>query len=150
MTPGRDFIGVGVGAMVFNKAGQVFFAKRGPAARNEIGRWEFPGGTVEFGEKLADAIKREMLEEYGLKMELTGVLGAFDHILAAPKEHWVSITFIGRHVAGTPTILEPTKCSEIGWFSIASPPSPLSQISAQNLEAYLAGSRAGLGLAKLQ
>jgi 8-oxo-dGTP diphosphatase len=149
MTPGRDFIGVGVGALVFNNEGRVFLAKRGSEARNESGCWEFPGGTVEFGEKLADAIKREMLEEYGLEIGVTGVLGAFDHILEKGKEHWVSITFLGRIIAGTPTILEPNKCSEIGWFPLSSPPNPLSEISAQNLDAYRKRSRGEFGLAYL-
>lgn len=32
MKPGRDYIGVGVGAMVFNDRGEVFLAQRGPKA----------------------------------------------------------------------------------------------------------------------
>jgi len=134
---------------MFDGNGHVFLAKRGSAARNEVGSWEFPGGTVEFGEKLADAIKREMLEEYGIDIQVTGVLGVFDHILEESREHWVSVTFVGHIVAGTPKILEPQKCLEIGWFPITSLPTPLSQISVQNLEAYRARARGGHPLANL-
>lgn len=55
MKPGKDYIGVGVGGMVFNAAGEVFLSQRGPKATNERGAWEFPGGRVEFGETLSDA-----------------------------------------------------------------------------------------------
>ena len=44
MIEGRDHIGVGVGAMILNEEGLIYLAKRGPAARNERGAWEFPGG----------------------------------------------------------------------------------------------------------
>ena len=62
MKKGVDYIGVGVGAVIFNSEGKVFLSKRGPKARNEVGTWEFPGGGVEFGEKLADALVREIKE----------------------------------------------------------------------------------------
>ena len=74
MRPGHDFIGVGVGAMVFDDEGRVFLAKRGAKARNEAGLWEFPGGMVDFGERLADAVVREFDEEYGMAVEVTGLI----------------------------------------------------------------------------
>ena len=58
MKAGIDYIGVGVGAMVFNDDGHVFLSQRGKLAKNERGTWEFPGGKVEFGEKLADAVRQ--------------------------------------------------------------------------------------------
>lgn len=59
MKPGKDYIGVGCGVIIFNKEGKVFIAKRGFGARNERGKWDFPGGSVELGEKCEDAIKRK-------------------------------------------------------------------------------------------
>src|SRR5260221_9242644 len=111
MQPGRDYIGIGVGAMVFNQQGQVFLAKRGPRASNERGTWEFPGGKVSFGEKMAEAVTREFVEEYGMTIEISELLGVNDHILPAEGEHWVSPTFLARYVAGEPRILEPEKCT---------------------------------------
>ena len=40
--PGTDYIGVGVGAIVVNDAGELFLSQRGEAATNERGAWEFP------------------------------------------------------------------------------------------------------------
>jgi 8-oxo-dGTP diphosphatase len=133
MQPGRDHVGVGVGAVVSDDRGRLFLARRGPAARNEVGTWEFPGGTVRFGEALEHAITREFDEEYGMVISITGLLGVFDHLL--PGEHWVSITYTARHVSGEPSRREPTKCTEIGWFDRDSLPAPLSLVSHANARA---------------
>ena len=62
MRRGIDYIGVGVGAIIVDAQGRVFLAKRGLQAKNERGLWEFPGGSVEFGETLRDALVREIRE----------------------------------------------------------------------------------------
>lgn len=136
MRIGHDCIGVGVGAMVFNQEGEVFLAQRGPKATNETGMWEFPGGQVEFGETLAEAIQREFIEEYGMHIEILELLSVSDHILAEENQHWVSPTFIAVHRDGTPQILEPEKCIAIGWFSLAELPEPLSIVSQDNMHSY--------------
>ncbi len=137
MIPGRGYIGVGVGAMVFNRDGEVFLAQRGPAAGNERGTWEFPGGKVDFGETLAAAIVREFWEEYGMMIEIIELLGVNDHILPAEQEHWVAPTFIARQVEGTPTIQEPMKCSAIGRFAMNDLPQPLSQVTSADVRMYV-------------
>ena len=63
MKRGVDYIGVGVGAVLVREDGRLFLSRRGPLSRNERGLWEFPGGSVEFGETLASALRREMMEE---------------------------------------------------------------------------------------
>jgi len=136
MKPGRDYVGLGVGAMVFNPAGQVFLAQRGPNASNERGTWEFPGGKVDFGEKLTEAVVREFAEEYGMTIEVTALLGVNDHILLEEQQHWVSPTYLARHIAGEPHILEPEKCTAIGWFSLSDLPAPLSQVTQDDLQMY--------------
>lgn len=138
MKRGFDYIGVGVGTIIVNDTGQLFLAKRGNEAKNERGSWEFPGGSVEFGETLAQALKREMREEYGVEIEVGELLDVADHILPEEGQHWVSPTFICRIVSGQPKIAEPEKCAAIGWFSPAEIPEPLSVISRINLDHYLA------------
>lgn len=137
IVPGRDFIGVGVGALVFDPDGRVFMAQRGDRVRNEAGAWEFPGGMVEFGERLCDAVCREFFEEYGIEVEVTAALGFFDHILPGEGQHWVSATYLARLVTGEPAIREPLKCSAIGWFTLDRLPCPMTDISRSNLDVYL-------------
>ena len=118
MKKGVDFIGVGVGAVIINHEGKVFLAKRGKEARNETGKWEFPGGSVEFGETLEHAIMRELIEEYGMMIEVQELLDVVDHIIPTENQHWISPTYLCRVKNGTPHIREPHKCDQIGWFTL--------------------------------
>jgi 8-oxo-dGTP diphosphatase len=136
MKRGVDYIGVGVGALIVDDQGRLFFTKRGELARNERGLWEFPGGAVEFGETLAGALRREMSEEYGIEIEVGELLDVVDHILPAEGQHWVSPTYICRITAGEPHILEPGKCSAANWFAPEKAPAELTIITRQNLEHY--------------
>ncbi len=138
MKRGVDYIGVGVGAVIVNELGEIFLAKRGPLAKNERGLWEFPGGSVEFGERLADALRREIHEEYGMEIEVGALLDVVDHILPDEGQHWVSPTYICKPAPGSqPIILEPGKCTAIGWFSPHQAPEDLTVISRHNLAHYL-------------
>ncbi len=137
MKRGVDYIGVGVGALIINDRGQVFLARRGPKARNETGLWEFPGGSVEFGETLAGALRREMREEFGIEIEIGELLDVVDHILLEEGQHWVSPTYLCRITSGDPRILEPEKCSQIGWFRLNDVPEQLTRITRENLEHYI-------------
>jgi 8-oxo-dGTP diphosphatase len=137
MKRGVDYIGVGVGAVIINDQGQLFLSQRGPLARNERGLWEFPGGSVEFGENLADALKREIQEEFGVLIEVGALLDISDHILPEEGQHWVSPTYICRIISGTPTIREPGKSSQTGWFDPEHLPENLTRISRENLDHYI-------------
>jgi 8-oxo-dGTP diphosphatase len=133
---GVDYIGVGVGALIVDDQGRLFLARRGPAAKNERGLWEFPGGSVEFGERLAEALQREMREEYGIQIAVGELLDVVDHILPEEGQHWVSPSYVCRIVSGEPAILEPAKCTQIGWFLPDEAPAELTQITRANLEHY--------------
>lgn len=138
MKRGVDYIGVGVGALIVDAQGRLFLAQRGPQAQNERGLWEFPGGSVEFGETLADALRREIQEEYGIQIAVGELLDVVDHLLPDEGQHWVSPTFLCTILAGEPKICEPEKCSALGWFYPYEMPSPLTQISQKNLIRYCA------------
>lgn len=131
---GRDYIGVGVGAAILNDRQEVLLSLRGSQARNERGKWEIPGGKVEWGETFEQAIVREVKEELGIEIEVIELLGLFDHILPDEKQHWVSPTFICKIISGEPCVLEPEKCEQVGWFSLeAAQKLPLSMITKQDI-----------------
>ena len=137
MKKGVDYIGVAAGAIIFNDQMQIFLSKRSQNTKNEKGHWETPGGSVEFGETLEQAVKREMVEEYGVEIEIIEQWPAADHIIPADKQHWVATTFLARFKEGQePKIMEPEKCDEIGWFNLSSLPTPLSIITKIDLEHY--------------
>lgn len=135
MKPGVDFIGVGVGALILNDEGKLFITLRGPKAKNERGKWEIPGGKVEFGETFKQAIKREMLEEHSIEIEVGEMLQLCDHIIPDEKQHWVSPTYRCQIVSGEPVINEPEKCSEFRWVTIEEAEQlPLSIVTKQDIE----------------
>jgi len=55
---------LGVGAIVLNEKNKVFVGKR---KDNPVNKWQMPQGGVNEGEKLIDAMKRELEEETGIK-----------------------------------------------------------------------------------
>ena len=137
MKRGIDYIGVGVGAIIIDKQGRLFLARRGAKAKNERGLWEFPGGSVEFGETMESALRREMREEFGIEIIVGKLLDVVDHILKEEGQHWISPTFLCTIAVGEPCIMEPEKCAEIGWFRTDEVPKELTQISRENLAHYL-------------
>lgn len=135
MKKGIDYIGVSAGAMIINDRGELFLSKRSQHAKNERGCWETPGGSVEFGETLADAVRREMKEEYGAEIEILEQFPAEDHLIPEENQHWVATTFLAKFKKGQePRIMEPEKCDEIGWFSLNNLPAPLSIITKLDVE----------------
>jgi 8-oxo-dGTP diphosphatase len=136
MRRGVDYIGVGVGAVIVDEAGRLFLAQRGPKAKNERGLWEFPGGAVEFGETLAAALRRDIREEYGIMIEVGALLTVTDHLLSDEGQHWVSPSFVCRILEGEPRIVEPEKCSAIGWFALDEMPEALTVVTQHDLAEY--------------
>lgn len=137
MKQGIDYVGVSVGALIFNDSGEVFLSKRSQNAKNERGCWEAPGGAVHFGEKLEDAVSREVKEEYGIDIEIIKQFPAADHLLPDEKQHWVATTFLAKVKKGqVPKIMEPDKCDQIGWFALDSLPKPISVITQHDIEHY--------------
>ena len=54
-----------------------------------------PGGFVEVGERVESAAVREMREETGLEVELSGLLGVYSDPRRDPRFHVVSVVFVG-------------------------------------------------------
>jgi 8-oxo-dGTP diphosphatase len=126
---------VGVGAIVLDEAGRIGLLQRGPLARNEQGMWACPGGAVERGERLTEAIVREVREEVGMEIAVLAQLAAFDHLLP-DGEQWVSVAFVVRLLSGTPTAKEPGKCIAWEWFALDTLPQPLSPLAETHLAAF--------------
>jgi mutator protein MutT len=93
---------VGVGAVVLHDQ-CVLLIKRSHEPLK--GEWSLPGGTVELGERLEDAIAREVREETGLEVEvgpIIEVLDRLDHDLTGRvRHHFVLVDFVCRAVRGT-------------------------------------------------
>ncbi len=93
---------VGVAAVIWNQAGQVLLIRRTKEPR--IGQWSLPGGKVERGERLEEALCREIREETGLEVEILGLAGVAETIddagAGAAGSHYVLIDYGVRAVSG--------------------------------------------------
>ena len=71
-----------MGALIFRGRG-----RRGPVLLVERGRhplkgyWSIPGGLVETGESLDEAVRREVLEETGLRVKPVEMFGVFERVM---------------------------------------------------------------------
>jgi len=137
MKPGKDYIGIGCGALIVNDKNETLLIKRTSKSQNEAGFWSKPGGTVEFNEKVEDAIIREIKEELGIDIELTKLLGFTNHILNSENQHWVAINYLAKIISGEPRIMEPDKMEEIKWFSFNNLPNKLTQTTKDPIREYL-------------
>jgi 8-oxo-dGTP diphosphatase len=67
-----------VAAVVVDRQGQVLIAQR-PPGKWQAGRWEFPGGKLEPGETEAAAVRRELAEELGIRVDAAERLADITH-----------------------------------------------------------------------
>jgi mutator protein MutT len=86
-----------VGAIVLEK-GEVLLVRRNRAPA--LGQWSLPGGRVEWGETLREAIAREVREETGVDIEVEGLAGIAERILpddeGKTEYHYVILDFWAR------------------------------------------------------
>lgn len=110
---------VGVAAVIWNDAGQVLLIRRTKEPRR--GQWSLPGGKVEPGETLEDAVRREAREETGLEIEIMGLAGVAETIddaeIGAGGLHFVLIDYGARAVAGTARAA--SDAADATWFDYA-------------------------------
>lgn len=64
------------------------------------GKWAFPGGFVEYGEKTEDAVIREVLEETGLETKIKDLIGVYSDPNRDPRGHTVSVVYLLDVCAG--------------------------------------------------
>ncbi|MFB3825725.1 MAG: NUDIX hydrolase [Bryobacteraceae bacterium] len=97
--PARPILGVGA---IIIRRGRVVLVKRGnpPLA----GEWSLPGGAVETGETLEQAVRREALEETGLVVQPLKVVQIFERIMrdaaGRPEYHYVLVDYLCRARGG--------------------------------------------------
>jgi 8-oxo-dGTP diphosphatase len=93
---------LGVGALIFEN-GRILLVERGKEPLK--GWWSLPGGIVETGEKLADAMRREVREETGLEVEVVSMFEIFERVIpddaGRAEYHYVLIDYLCKVVGGT-------------------------------------------------
>ena len=91
---------MGVGAVIVHE-GRVLLVRRG--TEPALGQWSLPGGLVELGESLTDAVVREVREETGLAVEAVELIELLDRIYRDGERvryHYVIADYLCKVTSG--------------------------------------------------
>lgn len=101
--------------------GKVLLARRGKAPA--VGLWSLPGGRIEPGERMAEAVLRELDEEVGISADVIGFVDHVEHVernsAGHVTAHAVIAAFAGRWTGGEPRLSD--EATGILWVDPLSP-----------------------------
>ncbi|WP_155371684.1 NUDIX domain-containing protein [Catellatospora vulcania] len=103
--PAANSIAPGGSALVVDQRGWVLMQRRA-----DSGNWSLPGGIMEIGETMQQCVVREVKEETGLDIEITGLLGIYtdpQHVIAyadGEVRQEFNITYRARVTGGAITV----------------------------------------------
>lgn len=94
--------------------GRILLIRRGKEPY--AGFHALPGGFVDYGERVEDAVRREMREETGLDTDIVGLLGVYSDPARDPRGHTVSLVYILRVKGGE--VEAGDDASDASWFHL--------------------------------
>ncbi|OLB99624.1 MAG: hypothetical protein AUH30_04895 [Candidatus Rokubacteria bacterium 13_1_40CM_68_15] len=132
-----------VSAVIVDRRGRLLLQQR-----SDGGQWGLPGGSVEIGESLAEAVRREVHEETGLVVAVRRLIGVYSdpalQVVRYPTGHvwhYVNVCFECQVTSGTLTTCDETL--DLRYFS----PRRLPRMLLPNHRVRIADARARRGAA---
>lgn len=117
-------------AAIILEEGKLLLIRRGAEPNKD--KWSIPGGSVQWGEPLKEAIKREVREETGLDVEVGKIAGVFDLIVRDEAGnvayHYVIIDFFAKPVGGK--LIPGDDAVQVRWV-------PIEQVGEYELSTFL-------------
>ena len=124
---------LGVRAAVFDAEGRVFLVRH-----TYVPGWHFPGGGVERGETLPDALARELAEEGNIALQEEPRLhGLFFNGASSPRDH-VALYIVRRFIQSAPRAPD-REIAEAGFFARDALPEGTSRATQARLTEILDG-----------
>ena len=133
---GIDFTGVCVVFYCHDGKGRLLLSKRSQKCRDEQGRWDVGGGSLEHGEEFEDAVRREIKEEYladAKSLQFASVKNVVRQIKGLTT-HWVALLFVVEVDPAQVANGDPEKIDELAWFTLDQLPTPVHSKLHEHLE----------------
>lgn len=121
--------------VVIVRDGQVLLGKR--AKPPFEGEWEVPGGFVERGEHPTDAAVREVREELGIDVTLTGLVGIY--LETSSRDEPLQVTVFAGTTDAAVASPDPVEVSDWAWFAPADLPTEMAGRHRLRIDDWLAG-----------
>jgi 8-oxo-dGTP diphosphatase len=146
-TPGQQVITAG--ALIhhtFDGATKIFLPKRADSKKFLPGIYELPGGHIDFGEDIVDGLKREIMEEHGVRIEVGDPVTAFTYMNDIKGSHSIEVLYFARLVDPPEKItINPEDHSGFVWvdrdeLAAVAPMTDIERRSAMKAFALLHGS----------
>lgn len=92
-TETRSHTEVAVGVLIRESDNALLITSR-PLGKPRAGWWEFPGGKLEAGETVEEALRRELVEELGIRIDncIAWKVTEHDYSHALVRLHWCKVT----------------------------------------------------------
>lgn len=97
---------------------QIFLPRRAETKKFLPGVYEIPGGHIDYGENIVEGLKREIHEEFGVRIRVGDPFAAFDYANHVKGSHSAEIVYFATLIDPAEHIqLNPEDHAEYGWFT---------------------------------
>jgi 8-oxo-dGTP diphosphatase len=102
----------------FDGVKKVFLARRADSKKFLPGVWELPGGHIDYGEDMREGLAREIMEEFGMHVEIGDVLEVFTYMNEVKRSHSIEVIYMAQFTDPLENIHpNPEDHSAHGWFA---------------------------------
>lgn len=130
----------------FNGVEKVFLPKRAATKKFLPDVYELPGGHIDYGEDIVAGLKREITEEFNVKVDVGDPFAVFTYTNEVKGSHSIEVIYFAKLVGDPDEItLNPEDHSKAGWFA----ENELGKVATQNKDiddVELAAIRKGFAL----
>ena len=119
--------------LVLDERGRLLLGRR--AIEPRLGLWDIPGGFCGPDETPEACAVRELLEETGCRIELTGFLAHLMDTYGDDGDHTLNAVFTAQIVDGTPVAADDV--AELRWFDLEGLP-PVGELAFRNTSEAIA------------
>ena len=95
----------------------ILVAKRVATKKFLPGKYELPGGHIDYGENPEDGLKRELLEELGFDVTIGSLFAAFTYINEIKGSHSIELLYFAQSKEGSEPTINPEDHSGLLWVN---------------------------------